>query len=72
VKLGDLLPDLPEPLAGLGVTLSVAEAASIAGLGRGTAYTAIRTGQWPSPVMKHGRRLVIPTLPFLRAMGVLA
>ena len=52
---GDDMPDnnTNEPL-----TVSVAAAAKLLGIGRGTAYDCVRTGQLPS--IKLGRRIVIP------------
>ena len=41
------------------LTVSVSEAAQLLGIGRGTAYECVRTGQIPS--IKLGRRIVIPT-----------
>lgn len=40
------------------LTLSVTEAAELLGIGRGTAYECVRTGELPS--IKLGRRIVIP------------
>jgi excisionase family DNA binding protein len=39
-------------------TLSVEEAARILGVGRGTAYDAVRTGELPH--VRVGRRIVVP------------
>lgn len=44
------------------VTLSVAEAAELLGISRGTAYEYARTGQLPA--VRLGRRLVIPKCRF--------
>ncbi len=40
------------------LTVSVTEAAKLLGIGRGTAYECVRTGELPS--IKLGRRIVIP------------
>ncbi|MCP4224125.1 MAG: helix-turn-helix domain-containing protein [Actinomycetia bacterium] len=40
------------------LTISVTEAAKLLGIGRGTAYECVRTGELPS--IKLGRRIVIP------------
>ena len=40
------------------LTVSVSEAAELLGIGRGTAYECVRTGEIPS--IKLGRRIVIP------------
>lgn len=41
------------------LTLSVAEAAAMLGIGRATAYECVRTGELPS--IKIGGRILIPT-----------
>ena len=51
-------------------TLDVPEAARLVGIGRTAAYELIRTGQWPTPVIRLGRRLVIPTAPLLVLLGL--
>lgn len=40
------------------LTVSVTEAARLLGIGRGTAYECVRTGEIPS--IRLGRRIVIP------------
>lgn len=40
------------------LTLTVAEAAKLLGISRGTAYECVRTGQLPS--VSFGRRVLIP------------
>jgi excisionase family DNA binding protein len=40
------------------LTLSVAEAAKLLGISRGTAYECVRTGEIPS--VNFGRRVLIP------------
>jgi excisionase family DNA binding protein len=40
------------------LTLKVEEAAKLLGIGRNTAYEAVRTGE--IPVVKFGRRLLVP------------
>lgn len=40
------------------LTLSVAEAAELLGISRGTAYECVRTGEIPS--VNFGRRVLIP------------
>jgi excisionase family DNA binding protein len=44
-------------------TVTVEEAARLLGIGRNTAYEAVRTGSFPSPVIKIGGRYVIPRAP---------
>ncbi|MBA2769171.1 MAG: helix-turn-helix domain-containing protein [Sporichthyaceae bacterium] len=39
------------------------DAAGLLGLGRTTAYKLVRTGEWPTPVIRLGRLIKIPTAP---------
>ena len=45
--------------------LSVVQAAEVLGVGRTLAYELIRTGKWPSPVVRAGRLVRIPSAPLL-------
>ena len=49
-------------------TMSVDETAFVLGIGRATAYQAVRTGQIPS--IKVGRRLRVPTAILVRMLGL--
>jgi excisionase family DNA binding protein len=40
-------------------TYTIREAADILGISRSTAYESVRTGTFPVPVIRIGRRLVI-------------
>lgn len=51
-------------------TLSLAEAAELLGIGRSTAYQAVRAGKFPSPVLRVNSRIVIPTAPLLKVLGL--
>jgi excisionase family DNA binding protein len=58
-------------LRGLPPTLTVEQAAEILGCGRTLAYELIRRGEFPSRVIRLGRRrYVIPTADLLRVIGV--
>jgi excisionase family DNA binding protein len=59
-------PSGTEP-PGRGV-LSVPEAGSLLGLGRSASYEAARRGDLP--VLRFGRRLVVPRARILRMLGV--
>jgi excisionase family DNA binding protein len=56
---------LPDPR--VQPTLTVEEAASLLGIGRGTAYEAVQSGALPA--LRIGRRLVIPTAAIHRLLG---
>mgnify|MGYP000908402718 CR=1 FL=1 len=50
-------------------TVTVEEAATMLGIGRNTAYEAVRQGRFPVPVVKIGKRYVIPRLPLERLLA---
>lgn len=54
----------------LGATLTVEQAAAIAGCGRSSAYQAIREKRWPPAIRISERRIVICTVPFLQMLGL--
>jgi excisionase family DNA binding protein len=45
--------------------LDLPEAAALLGVGRTTAYRLVREQQWPTPVLRLGRLIKIPTQPLL-------
>lgn len=45
--------------------VDVVTAAAILGIGRTAAYELIRTGSWPTPVLRLGKLIRIPTGPLL-------
>lgn len=45
--------------------LNVPQAAAIMGIGRTLAYELVRTDQWPTPVLRVGRLIRIPSGPLL-------
>lgn len=49
-------------------TLTVEEAAEILGIGRSAAYAAVRRDEIPS--LRLGRRVLVPTAPLLRLLGL--
>ena len=44
-------------------------AAAMLGIGRTLAYRLVRTGQWPTPVLRIGRLIKVPTGPLLDLLG---
>jgi len=52
-----------EALANLPPVIDLMDAAGLLGLGRTTAYKLVRTGEWPTPVIRLGRLIKIPTAP---------
>jgi len=50
--------------------LDVPVAAALLGVGRTAAHAAFRAGTWPSPVVRLGRLVRIPSAPLLELLGV--
>jgi excisionase family DNA binding protein len=49
-------------------TYSIPEVARLLGLGRSAAYAAAERGDLPVPVLRIGRRLVVPRAPLDRLL----
>jgi hypothetical protein len=63
----------PEEVAALGVRTDVPTAGEIiAGLCKDEAYRLHKRGEFPVPVIKIGRRYVVPVAPILRLLGIKA
>lgn len=45
----------------LPVVVNLVTAAAVLGIGRTTAYEMVRTGRWPTPVLRLGYRIRVPT-----------
>jgi hypothetical protein len=61
----------PEAVIALGVRTDVPTAGAIlAGLNRDESYRAVKRGAFPVPVLKVGRRLVVPVQPILQLLGL--
>lgn len=61
----------PEAVRELGVRTTVPIAGEIlAGLSETQAYELAKRGDFPVPVMKVGRRLVVPVAPILRFLDL--
>jgi excisionase family DNA binding protein len=61
---GQEMPELTE----LPPTISVEQAAKLLGVSRSAAYRAAASGQLPT--LAFGRRLLVPTAPLLRMLGL--
>lgn len=60
-----------EAVLALGVTTDIPTAGEIlAGLCRTESYDLHRSGRFPAPVLKVGRRLVVPVQPILDLLGL--
>lgn len=58
-----------DPMASVPGLLSVDEAARLMGIGRTLAYELIRTNEWPTPIVRLGRRIKIPPGPLLAILA---
>lgn len=54
----------------LPAVIDVPTAASVLGIGRTAAYELIRCGTWPTPVVRLGKLIRVPTAPLLDLVGV--
>jgi hypothetical protein len=52
-------------------TLDVVTAGRLLGIGRTVAYRLVRSGEWPTPTIRVGRKIKIPTAPLLKFLGLL-
>ncbi|GAA3344818.1 hypothetical protein GCM10020358_49580 [Amorphoplanes nipponensis] len=53
----------------LGMATDIETAASVLGIGRTTAYTLARSGDFPTPVIRVGRRYVVAVEGLLTVLG---
>ena len=59
-----------EQLRGLPPVVDVPTAAAVLGVGRTAAYELIRAGRWPTPVLRLGKLIRVPTAPLLDLVRV--
>lgn len=59
-----------DDLLALPAVVDLTTAARVLGIGRTCAYELVRTGTWPTPVLRIGRLIRIPTAPLLDLIGV--
>lgn len=52
----------------LGAATSLPTAAAILGIGRTLAYELVATGQFPTPVIRAGTRVIVPVAPLLKLL----
>lgn len=61
----------PEAVRALGVRTDVPTAGSIlGGLCKDESYRMVKRGKFPVPVLRVGRRLVVPVQPILELLGL--
>jgi excisionase family DNA binding protein len=49
----------------LPAVLDLPAAARLLGIGRTTAYELVRNGEWPTPIIRLGKQIKVPTRPLL-------
>ncbi len=53
---------------GMPAVVDLPTAASMLGIGRTLAYRLVRTGQWPTPLIRVGRLIKVPTQPLMELL----
>ena len=59
-----------EQVRSLPPVVDVPTAAAVLGLGRTAAYELIRVDQWPTPILRLGKLIRVPSAPLLELVGV--
>lgn len=59
-----------EDVRALGVRTDVPTAASVLGIGTNAAYELARRNEFPVPVLKLGRKYVVPVAGLLTVLGI--
>lgn len=59
-----------EDVRALGVRTDVPTAASVLGMGTNAAYDLVRRNEFPVPVLKLGRKYVVPVAGLLTVLGI--
>jgi len=59
-----------EELRALPTVVELLTAAAALDIGRTAAYELVRTDQWPTPVIRIGTRIKVPTAPLLELLGL--
>ena len=54
----------------LPAVVDVNTAARVMGLSRNRAYQLVRANEWPTPVLRIGKLIRIPTAPMLDLLGI--
>lgn len=50
-------------------TLDLVDAARLLGIGRTLAYEMVREERWPTPIIRAGRKIRVPSKPLLQVLG---
>jgi predicted DNA-binding transcriptional regulator AlpA len=60
----------PDEVRALPAVVDLPTAARALGLGRTAAYELVRTGEWPTPVIRLGRLIRVPSAPLVELLGL--
>lgn len=63
-------PWTAEAVRALGVHTDLVTAGALLGIGRTKAHELARTGRFPVPVLRHGRRYIVPVAPIAQLLGL--
>lgn len=61
-----------DELRALPAVVDVPTAARALGVGRSAAYELVRLGAWPTPILRLGRSIRVPSAPLLELLGLSA
>ena len=62
-------PMTADELLALPPVIDLPTAARALGIGRTVAYRLVRDGEWPTPVLRLGGTIRVPTAPLLALLG---
>lgn len=56
-------------LESLPPTIDLVTAARLLGIGRTVAYELVHDGRWPTPIIRAGRKIRVPSAPLRALLG---
>lgn len=59
-----------DELRALPAVVDLPTAARALGVGRSAAYELVRLGAWPTPILRLGRLIRVPSAPLLELLGL--
>lgn len=63
-------PPSRRPAPAVPASIDLMTAAQLLGIGRTCAYGLVRSDRWPTPVIRAGRCIRVPTQPLLDLLGL--
>jgi predicted DNA-binding transcriptional regulator AlpA len=64
------MPMTADQVRALPAVIDLTTAAQVLGVGRSSAYELVRLGEWPTPVLRIGRLIRVPSAPLLALVGL--